>query len=175
MKDLRNPVVTMHRIGVIHSPHRIQEGTPIQPYAARDVPGEIEIFPKFRAALKDLKDFERIWLIYWFHRAGPFSAKVVPYRDVVERGLFATRAPSRPNPLGLSAVRLLSVNIKTGILKVRDADMLDGTPLLDIKPYVPQFDSYPKAKAGWLENARIGRDIADGRFSCESDGNKSIK
>jgi len=162
-------------IGIIRTPHRIQQGTPIQPYAARDVPGEIEIFPKFRAALKDLRGFERIWLIYWFDRAQPFSARVIPYRDVVERGLFATRAPSRPNPIGLSAVRLRSVNAGTGKLTVLDVDMLDGTPLLDIKPYVPQFDSYPEAKAGWLETARTCRDLADGRFSSVSIKNKPIK
>jgi tRNA-Thr(GGU) m(6)t(6)A37 methyltransferase TsaA len=162
-------------IGVIHTPYRIQEGTPIQPYAARDVAGEVEIYPKFRAALQDLKGFERIWLIYWFDRAGPFSTKVVPYRDVVERGLFATRAPGRPNPIGLSAVRLRSVNLRTGKLSVLDVDLLDGTPLLDIKPYVPQFDSYPDAKAGWLEATGIGRDVADGRFSSESQRNKLVK
>jgi tRNA-Thr(GGU) m(6)t(6)A37 methyltransferase TsaA len=162
-------------IGVIHTPYQIQEGTPIQPYAARDVAGEIEIFPKFRAALKDLRGFERIWLIYWFHRAQTFSARVIPYRDVVERGLFATRAPSRPNPIGLSVVRLGSLNVKTGKLSVLDVDMLDGTPLLDIKPYVPQFDSYPDAKVGWLQAARTRRDIADGRFSSGSYKNKSGK
>jgi len=172
---VRNPAMKMHPIGIIHSPHRIQEGTPIQPYAARDVPGEILIYPKFRVALKDLRGFERIWLIYWFDRAAPFRAKVVPYRDVVERGLFATRAPCRPNPIGLSAVRLRSVNAGTGKLSVLDVDMLDGTPVLDIKPYVSQFDSYPEAKSGWLEIARTGRDIADGRFSSGSHKNKSVK
>jgi len=158
-------------IGVIYTPHKIQKGSPIQPYAARDVAGEIEIFPKFRAALKDLKGFERIWLIYCFDRAQPFSPEVIPYRDVAMRGLFATRAPCRPNPIGLSAVRLRSVNARTGKLVVLDVDMLDGTPLLDIKPYVPQFDSYPEAKAGWLETARADRDVANGRFSSGSPKN----
>jgi tRNA-Thr(GGU) m(6)t(6)A37 methyltransferase TsaA len=167
--------LALNPVGVIRTPHRAQEGTPIQPYAARDVAGEIEIFPKFRAALKDLKGFERIWLIYWFDRAQLFSARVIPYRDVVERGLFATRAPCRPNPIGLSAVRLSSVNSRTGKLTVLDVDMLDGTPLLDIKPYVPQFDSYPDANAGWLEAARTRRDIANGRFSSGSIENKPIK
>lgn len=140
-------------------------GTPIQPYAAKDVAGEIEVFPSFREALQDLHGFDRVWLLYWLHQAKPFSPRVIPYRDVVERGLFATRAPCRPNPIGLSTVRLLEVNVSKGILQVLDMDMLDGTPLLDIKPYVPKFDSYPDSKAGWLDSRGTDRDIADERFN----------
>jgi len=166
----KNDTCAFHPIGTIRTPHKQRSGSPIQPYAARDVAGEIEIYPKFRAALKDLRGFERIWLIYWLDRAGPFSAKVVPYHDVVERGLFATRAPGRPNPIGLSAVRLHSVNARAGKLAVLDVDMLDGTPLLDIKPYVPRFDSYPEAKAGWLDQVTDEILLADGRFSRRGKG-----
>lgn len=157
--------VTFQPIGTISTPHKTQKGTPIQPYAARDVAGEVEVFPEFRLGLKDLEGFDRIWLIYHLHRAAPAKLSIIPYRDVVDRGLFATRAPSRPNPIGLSAVRLLSINEASGILNVLDMDMLDGTPLLDIKPYVPRFDSYPNAKAGWLDNLGADRDIADDRFA----------
>ncbi len=152
-------------IGVIRTPHQKQAGTPIQPFAARDVSGEIEIFPEYRPALQDLNGFERIWVLYWFHQAKPFSPRVIPYRDVVERGLFATRAPSRPNPIGLSVVRLQKVNETSGILKVLDVDMLEGTPLLDIKPYVPRFDCYPDSKAGWLDQRGSDQNFADGRFT----------
>jgi tRNA-Thr(GGU) m(6)t(6)A37 methyltransferase TsaA len=164
---------TLQPIGVIRTPHRCQAGTPIQPFAAKDVAGEIEVFPPFRAALQDLLGFERVWILYWFHQAKPFSPRVIPYRDVVERGLFATRAPGRPNPIGLSAVRLLIVNVASGVLKVLDVDMLDGTPLLDIKPYVPKFDCYPDAKAGWLEASGADRDIADGRFNSVNSQEKN--
>lgn len=156
--------IVFQSIGVIRTPHRRQAGTPIQSYAAKDVAGEIEIFPPYREALQDLQGFDRIWVLYWLHQAKPFAPRVIPYRDVVERGLFSTRAPSRPNPIGLSAVRLLEINEQTGILKVLDVDMLDGTPLLDIKPYVPQFDCHPDSKAGWLSEKGADRDIADERF-----------
>lgn len=157
--------ITFRPIGIVNTPHKDQTGTPIQPYAARDVVGHVEIFPEFRAGLKDLQGFDRIWLIYCFDRASPAKLTVVPYRDIVERGLFATRAPSRPNPIGLSVVRLQNVNEASGIITVMDVDMLDGTPLLDIKPYAPKFDSHPDAKAGWLDKVGADRDIADDRFA----------
>ncbi len=90
---------------------------------------------------------------------------VIPYRDTVARGLFSTRAPSRPNAIGISSVRLLSVEIEKGLLEIAEADMLDETPLLDVKPYVPQFDAYPESRAGWFDVSTSDRDHADTRFS----------
>jgi tRNA-Thr(GGU) m(6)t(6)A37 methyltransferase TsaA len=113
-------------------------------------------------ALMDVEGFERIWLLYAFDRAGSFEPRVTPYRDTQEHGLFATRAPSRPNPLGISVVRLIAR--ADNVLRVCDVDVLDGTPLLDIKPYVPEFDAYPDAKAGWLDQRRDERRVADARF-----------
>jgi tRNA-Thr(GGU) m(6)t(6)A37 methyltransferase TsaA len=136
-------------IGVIHSPFKKSAGSPIQPRMAKGAKGSVTIHKKFSAGLKDLKGFERIWLIYLFDRAGPPRMRVVPYMDFKKRGLFATRAPCRPNPIGISCVRLLSVS--GNMLNVSDIDALDGTPLLDIKPYVPKFDSYRVKKWGWLE------------------------
>jgi tRNA-Thr(GGU) m(6)t(6)A37 methyltransferase TsaA len=152
-------------IGIIHTPHQKMIGIPIQPFIAKGVLGEVEIFTQFREALSDLAGFERIWLIYWCHRAKEFELRIIPYKDAVPRGLFATRAPSRPNPIGISAVRLLMLNEEAGGLKVPDVDMLDGTPLLDIKPYVPSFDSYTEAKAGWLDTTQSKTEHADDRFS----------
>jgi len=120
---------------------------------------------QYRSALTDLTGYERVWLIYDFDRAGPFAPKVTPYRDTHERGLFSTRAPARPNRIGISAVKLVSVE-SDGIV-VEESDVLDGTPLLDIKPYVPAFDSYPHAKAGWLDEAKGGRNKADNRFVAD--------
>jgi len=155
----------IHPVGRIRTPHTAQTGAPIQPSCAKDAEGVVEIFPEFREALTDLEGFERIWLIFWCDRAKSHRLKVVPHRDVVERGLFATRAPSRPNPIGISAVRLNEVNLSQGTLLVRDVDLLDKTPILDIKPYIPSFDSHPVSKGGWLDAAGHRRKTADGRFS----------
>ncbi len=151
-------------IGVVHSPFAEPKGTPIQPSYAREAEGTVEVYPPYRAALSDLEPFDRIWLVYWFHRAGPFRPHVVPFRDTEARGLFSTRAPCRPNRVGLSSVRLLSVDIESGILRIGAVDILDGTPLLDIKPYVPTFDAYPSSAAGWLDAERDPREAADDRF-----------
>jgi tRNA-Thr(GGU) m(6)t(6)A37 methyltransferase TsaA len=148
-------------IGLIHSPHHEAEGTPIQPRWAIGVEGAVEVFPELAAGLQDLDGFERIWLLYWFDRARAAQLEVVPYRDTQKRGVFATRAPSRPNPIGLSCVRLLS--IEANILRVADLDVLDGTPLLDIKPYVPDCDVFTVERVGWWTHARSSS-TADGRF-----------
>jgi tRNA-Thr(GGU) m(6)t(6)A37 methyltransferase TsaA len=118
----------------------------------------------FAPALDDVEGFERVWLIYWMDRAAAFHPRVVPYRDTHERGLFATRAPSRPNLIGMSAVRLLAR--EGNVLRVADVDILDGTPLLDIKPYVPEFDAHPFSKAGWLDESAVDRRTADDRFDA---------
>lgn len=149
-------------IGVVHSAFKQATGTPIQPCRAGDSPGYVTLLPEFVAGLKDLADFDRIWLIYWFHRAAVAKMSVVPYRDTVEHGLFATRAPARPNALGISCVRLL--NIEGCILRLAEVDILDGTPLLDIKPYVPQYDNYPVQRCGWLDTVPDKPVVADARF-----------
>lgn len=149
-------------IGVIHTPFRQAAGTPIQPTFAQGAEGTVEVLPQYADGLADLVGFDRIWLLYWFDQAGPARLRVVPFRDTTERSLFATRAPCRPNQIGLSCVRLVSV---TGnVLTVADVDMLDGTPLLDIKPYVPQFDAFPTARAGWFDTSNSNHTRADNRF-----------
>jgi tRNA-Thr(GGU) m(6)t(6)A37 methyltransferase TsaA len=156
------PDITYHPIGVIHSPFREQAGTPIQPAFAGPARGRVAIDVAYREALADLAGFERVWLIYHFDRAGPFAPRVTPYLDSQPRGLFATRAPARPNRIGVSAVKLMAVEADG--LVVEGIDVLDGTPLLDVKPYVPAFDVFPTARAGWLDAARSGRTQADARF-----------
>ena len=150
-------------IGVIHTPFKQVEGTPIQPVFAPDTRGTIEILQEFTAGLKDIDGFERIWLIYHLHCSAPARMQLKPFLDDREHGIFATRAPCRPNPLGLSCVRLLSV--RNNILEIAEGDILDGTPLLEIKPYVPKFDAHPTARAGWFDEQRVNRTHADGRFS----------
>lgn len=154
--------IALAPIGVIRSPHLAPEGTPIQPTYAEYCKGQVVVDPAFEEALADLDGFERIWLVYWFDRAGPYKPRVVPYRDTHEHGLFATRSPCRPNPIGMSVVRLLGR--KGNVLRIGGIDILDGTPLLDIKPYVPEFDAHPSSKAGWLDERREDCTEADGRF-----------
>lgn len=151
-------------IGVIHTPFARREGTPIQPAGGRDVRGTIEVYQEYRDGLQDLDGFSHIVLIFEFHRSRGFDLQVVPFMDTVLRGLFATRAPRRPNPLGLSVVRL--DRIEGGTLHVRDLDILDGTPLLDIKPHVREFDDPADVRTGWLEEVRrtVAERRADDRF-----------
>ena len=149
-------------IGTIRSAFPQAAGTPIQPYRARGSVGSVEIFTPFVEGLRDLEGFERIWLVYWFHRASPAQMRVVPYRDTVEHGVFATRVPARPNPIGISSVRLLAV--EGNVLRIAEVDVLDGTPLLDIKPNVPQYDTYPISRCGWLDGVPDGPVVADARF-----------
>lgn len=140
-----------------HSEHHEPKRTPIQPVCARGSPGRVEVFPQYAEALDDIEGFSHLYLIYWLHRAaevassvaGPSQLKVVPFLDDVPRGVFATRTPVRPNPLGLSIVRL--VERRGAELLVEDLDALDGTPLLDIKPYVEGFDLRLGTRGGWTE------------------------
>ena len=152
----------LFEIGRVHSPYKQATGTPIQPFRAANSLGYVTLRPEFAAGLRDVAGFDRIWLIYWFHRAAPAKMSVVPYRDTVERGLFATRAPARPNALGMSCVRLLS--IEGAILRLAEVDILDDTPLLDIKPYVPQYDNYPVQRCGWIDAVPDRSVVADDRF-----------
>jgi len=144
--------IEFHPIGVIHTSFTKLEGMPIQPAGAVDVKGTVEVFEDFRSGLKDLDGFSHIILLYYFHQSQSFNLHVVPFLDSESRGLFATRAPRRPNPIGLSVVQL--DKIENGVLYIRNVDILDGTPLLDIKPYVPEFDVRMEARIGWLEKAR---------------------
>jgi len=157
--------IEMHPIGVIHTPFKLLKGMPIQPRGAEGVKGEIEIFEPFRAGLRDLDGFSHVQLLYLFHESRGFKMEVVPFMDTEVRGLFATRAPRRPNPIGLSTVRLMNVH-ETGF-DVQDIDILDGTPLLDIKPYVPAFDEAQQVSTGWLESVAhtVKRRRSDGRFT----------
>ena len=155
----------LQAIGVIHSPFKQAKGTPIQPKFAAGAEGQVEVFEPFAEALKDLEGFERIWLLYWFDRAGKFRPRVKPFLDKSEHGLFAVRAPCRPNPIGISPVRLIAVEGR--ILRVADVDILDGTPLLDIKPYAPQFDVFEVTRSGWLDKSSTEQVRADDRFTTE--------
>ncbi len=149
-------------IGVIETPFHEPAGTPIQPSRANGAQGKVRINPQFWPGLQDLAGFERVWLIYWLHRQPASSLVVTPFLDKQPRGVFATRAPARPTPIGVSAVRL--IGLQEGVLEVADVDMLDGTPLLDIKPYVPEFDSYPSSRAGWFDESKSQSRVADDRF-----------
>jgi len=142
-------------IGIIHSPFKEPRGTPIQPTAAKDVEGTVEVFPEYAEGLKDVDGFSHLILIYHFHLAKRVSLKVKPYMDNNLRGIFATRAPPRPNPIGLSIVQLIKV--ERNMLHIRDVDVVDGTPLLDIKPYVPEFDLEKRV-------SRLPKAKDDGRF-----------
>jgi len=157
-------MLAMKPIGTIHTPFTKSEGMPIQPAGAAGVQGTVEVFQDFQAGLKDLDGFSHIILLYVFHRSEGFNLEVVPFMDTKPHGVFATRAPRRPNPIGLSIVEL--DRIEDGLLHVRNVDILDGTPLLDIKPYVPEFDSHASVRTGWLERARktVGKRKSDNRF-----------
>lgn len=144
--------ITYTSIGTIHSPFHDLSGMPIQPSSEISAPGSIEILPELIPALKDLEGFSHIILIYHLHHSHRQSLTVTPFLDSHPHGVFATRAPNRPNPLGISVVKLLK--IEGNQLFVDNLDVLDGTPLLDIKPYIPEFDSPVKIRLGWLESTK---------------------
>ena len=151
-------------IGVIHSPFKEPKGTPIQPTAARGIPGTVEVFPEYAEGLEGIGGFSHLILIYHFHLSRKAPLKVKPFMDDKPHGIFTIRGPSRPNPIGISVVHLLKV--EGNILYVQDIDIVNGTPLLDIKPYVPQFDIREAAKTGWLEKNvhKLPTSKDDGRF-----------
>jgi tRNA-Thr(GGU) m(6)t(6)A37 methyltransferase TsaA len=152
-------------IGVIRTPFQQPTGTPIQPSRAAGARGTVHLENALLEGLRDLHGFDRIWLIYWLHKASGAKLVVTPFLDQQQRGIFATRSPARPVPIGISAVRLLAVH--ADYLEVADVDIIDGTPLLDIKPYVPEFDSYPASRAGWFDASQIRRRLADDRFESQ--------
>lgn len=136
-------------IGFLQTPYKDIHNMPIQPSGASGVPGKLILKPEFVEGIKDLDSFSHIYLIYLFHKANSFHLTVTPFLDSEVHGVFATRAPKRPNPIGLSVVRLLS--IEENVLNLENVDMLDGTPVIDIKPYIPSFDQPQNVRIGWLE------------------------
>ncbi len=148
----------MRPIGVIHTPFTDKRETPIQP-ARSQAAGQVEVVEAYADGLADVEGFSHIVLLYVFDRAEGYALRVQPFLDDELRGVFATRYPRRPNPIGLSIVRLVSRC--DNVLHILGADMLDGTPLLDIKPYVPDFDAHPEAKTGWYDHRRA--DNQDGQ------------
>jgi tRNA (adenine37-N6)-methyltransferase len=156
-------------IGVVRTPFPDHAGMPIQTVAATGVRGTIELDPAYAPALADLDGFTHLHLITHLHRTTAASLRVTPYLDTVERGVFATRSPKRPNPIGLSLVRLVSID--GALLHVEELDLLDGTPLLDIKPYVPPFDDRAGARYGWFEQRahNVHSVRADARFAEPSE------
>ena len=140
--------ITFHEIGIIHSPFKEPRGMPIQPRGAKGTKGIIEIIPKYVGGLKDLQGFSHIILFYQFHLSRGFSLAVTPFLDTHSHGVFATRAPRRPTLIGRSVVRLQK--IKGYKLYIQNVDIVDGTRILDIKPYVPEFDVHRVTRTGWL-------------------------
>ena len=155
-------------IGVIHSPFKIPQDVPIQSAAAKGVAGSVVVFQQYVESLKDVEGFSHLILVYHFHLAQPYSLLVTPFMDKKLHGLFATRAPSRPNPIGVSIVRLTKV--EQNLLHIQDVDIIDGTPLLDIKPFVPEFDQRKAERIGWLEKKvdKLNSSRDDGRFAKTS-------
>lgn len=152
-------------IGIIHTPFHQRKGMPIQAVGGEDHEGRVEVFPEYSGGLKDIEGFSRIILIYHFHHTNTFSLQVVPFLDTVPHGVFSTRAPNRPNPIGLSVVALIGRDGSS--LDITGVDMLDGTPLLDIKPYLPDCDSFKRERTGWLSQRGSLLKVArsDDRFS----------
>lgn len=163
----RKGSVKYRPIGVIHSPFKSSKGTPIQPIVAQDSAAIIEVFAEYSDGLKDIEGFSHLMLFFQMHLAKKAQLKVIPFLDTCEHGIFATRSPSRPNPIGFSVVKLLRVEGR--LLFVTEIDILDGTPLLDIKPFIAAFDNRDEVRMGWFESKvkNISEIKDDGRF-CKS-------
>ncbi len=151
--------IIFHQIGVIHSPHKVMSKTPIQPVFCSGLKGTVVLDAEYADGLKDLQGFSHIYLFYYFHQSQKTCLRLKPYLSDQEHGIFATRTPHRPNKLGMSLVRLMK--IKDTILHVKDIDILDGTPLFDIKPYIQRFDSRENTRSGWQD--AIPDDVASVR------------
>lgn len=141
--------IALTPIGIVRSRFVEKRQAPRQGSVATDIVATIELRPDLEHATRDLDGFERIWVVFWFHEAGGFKPTVQPPRSSKKRGVFATRSPHRPNAIGLSSVRLLDVEGR--LVRVTECDLLDATPVLDIKPYVPYADAFPRARAGWID------------------------
>lgn len=146
--------IAVRPIGVVRSPHLEKVQAPRQPRAAEGVEGRIELDASLLHAVEDLEGFEHVWVLAWMDRAARFRPKVLPPRSDRRRGVLATRSPHRPNPIALSVVELIRVEGTT--LHVRGLDLLDGTPVLDVKPYIPWADAIPRSRVGWLEQELEG-------------------
>jgi tRNA (adenine37-N6)-methyltransferase len=157
--------IVFRPIGIIHSPFTVPQDMPIQPAGAKEIEGRVIVYPDFVPGLKDIEGFSHLYLLYHFHQVKESRLEVTPFLDSRPHGVFATRAPVRPNPIGISVVRLLGRVENT--LRIQNVDVLDGTPLLDIKPYVPDFDVFAVDSVGWLEksSARVVQHRSDNRFS----------
>jgi tRNA-Thr(GGU) m(6)t(6)A37 methyltransferase TsaA len=157
--------ITYQPIGIIHTPFKSLEGMPIQPAGAEGASGWIELDAQYQDGLQDLEGFSHLYLLYHFHQAPPAKLIVTPFLDKQPHGVFATRAPARPNPIGLSLVEL--VRVEGCRVTINRVDMLDGTPLLDIKPYVPEFEAAQNVRTGWVEasQGRVQNHRSDGRFA----------
>jgi tRNA (adenine37-N6)-methyltransferase len=157
--------IIFHPIGIIHSSFKSLEKMPIQPTSESSQPGIVEIFPEYADGIKDLEGFSHIYLIYFFHKSRSTKLQVVPFLAKEPHGVFATRAPSRPNPIGLSLVKISS--IEGIIIHVERLDILDGTPLLDIKPYIPEFENIKDVQIGWLKQVKgqVKDRKSDNRFT----------
>ncbi|MGD2066058.1 MAG: tRNA (N6-threonylcarbamoyladenosine(37)-N6)-methyltransferase TrmO [Candidatus Bathyarchaeota archaeon] len=155
-------------IGVVHSPFKVPQDVPIQSAAAEGVTGTVEVSTEYVDGLRDVEGFSHLILIYHCHLAQEYSLLVRPFLDKRLHGVFATRAPSRPNPIGLSIVHL--TKIENNLLHIQDVDIIDGTPLLDIKPFVPEFDQRKTEKIGWLTGKinKMHQKKDDGRFAKNS-------
>ena len=164
MEDDSLKKMTIRKIGVIHSPFKNPRGMPIQSKGAKGIKGVIDINPEYVIGLKDIQGFSHIILLYQFHVSKGYSLTVKPFLDTRTHGVFATRAPRRPTAIGISVVKLLRVEGR--LLHIENVDILDGTPLLDIKPYVPEFDIPEVTRIGWLfgKKGKASKKRADGRF-----------
>lgn len=146
------PEIIFSPIGIINTPFEDIVGMPIQPKGAKGIKGTIAIYPQYSEGLSDLEGFSHLILLYHLHQNKNPKLSVIPFLDNQQRGIFATRSPSRPNPIGLSIVELVSV--EESKIHIQNVDMLNGTPLIDIKPYVPEFDQQVEFKTGWFEKYR---------------------
>jgi len=144
--------IIINPIGIIHTPHKDVKNMPIQPIAAEGIYGTIELLSEFVDGLKDIEGFSHLTLIYQFHKIDGYKLRAIPFMDTEEHGIFASKAPKRPNAIGISTVKLIKV--EGNILHIEQVDMLDGTPLIDIKPFYPRYDNRFDVKIGWLEKSK---------------------
>jgi tRNA (adenine37-N6)-methyltransferase len=141
--------IIINPIGVIRTPHTDIKNMPIQPIAAEGIKGHIELLPQYVPGLKDMEGFSHITLVYRFHKIVGFELEVIPFMDDKSHGIFASKAPKRPNAIGISTVKL--IGIEGNKIHIEQVDMLDGTPLIDIKPFYPRYDNRENVQIGWLE------------------------
>jgi len=166
MTEQKDDLYTFRPIGIVHTPFKTPEGMPIQGALFPETRGWIDVFPEYAEGLRDVEGFSHLILLYVFHRSEGYQLVAKPFLEKSPRGLFSIRAPKRPNPVGMTVVRLLKR--RDAHLDIAGVDMLDGTPLLDIKPYIPAIDAHPEATDGWISGRMIGdreNKLSDNRFS----------